>query len=464
MTLRRLKWLTILAPLLFLGALELLRAVVQPSLFQAWPGYLVLAGLVVLGTLFFSEAIFSVIERLQRQLQRQNEELLALHGAGLAVVGELDLDAVLQRVVDRARDLTGARFGALTYAQGEGEPPALITSGITPAERAAIGPDPIGHGLLGLVLREGQRLRLADLTHHPRSVGFPPNHPSMKSLLAVPIRSSGQMLGDLYLTEKENAAEFDQEDEDALARFATVAAMAIENAVLHHQVQALAVTQERERIAREMHDSLAQVLGYVNTKAQAAQALLDRGEDERASAQIGQLAEAARAAYADVREDILALRTSLGDPEGLVGLLRAYLESWQDRSGVYAQLLVSPAEAPLAAIDSIAEVQLLRIVQESLANVRKHAKAERVEIRLGTEGETLVAVVQDDGIGFDPARLGRSDFPRFGLSTMRERAEGIGGSLAIASVPGAGTTVTVRIPASPAVTMSRGASIARTHR
>ncbi len=462
MTLRRLKWLTILAPLLFLAALELLRVFVQPALFRAWPGYLLLAGLVVLGTLFFSEAIFSVIERLQRQLRRQNEELLALHGAGLAVVGELDLDAVLQRVVDRARDLVGARYGALTYMRGEGDRPALITSGITLAERHAIGPDPAGHGLLGLVLQEGQRLRLADLTQHPLSVGFPPHHPPMKSLLAVPIRSSGGVLGDLYLTEKVGAPEFDQEDEDALARFGTVAAMAIENAVLHHQVQVLAVTQERERIAREMHDSLAQVLGYVNTKAQAAQALLDRGEEVRASAQIGQLAEAARAAYADVREDILALRTSLDDPEGFVGPLRQYLEHWQDQSGV--RITLDVPDVPLPPIDSIAEVQLLRIIQESLANVRKHARADRVVVRLRPADAALVAVVRDNGAGFDPARLGHSDFPRFGLSTMRERAEGVGGSLTVASAPGVGTTVSVRIPAATAGAINRGASFARTHR
>lgn len=463
MTLRRLKWLTILAPLFFLAALELLRAFVQPSLFHAWPGYLLLAGLVVLGTLFFSEAIFSVIERLQRQLQRQNEELLALHGAGLAVVGELDLDAVLQRVVDRARDLAGARYGAVTYLSGEGERPVLLTSGISPEQRAAIGPDPVGHGLLGLVLQEGQRLRLPDLTQHPLSVGFPPNHPPMKSLLAVPIRSAGQVLGDLYVTEKADASEFDQEDEDALARFATVAAMAIENAVLHHQVQVLAVTQERERIAREMHDSLAQVLGYVNTKAQAAQAFLDRGEDARASAQIGQLAEAARAAYADVREDILALRTSLGDPEGFLGPLRQYLERWQDQSGVRARLIEPPVDEPLPAIDAIAEVQLLRIIQESLANVRKHARATQVEVRLGTAGETLAAVIHDDGAGFDPARLGRSDFPRFGLATMRERAEGVGGALVVDSLPGEGTTVTVHIPAAGTSTRG-GVTLARSHR
>src|SRR5262245_57412520 len=114
MTLRRLKWLTILAPLLFLGLLELVRQTISPELFRAWPGYLLLAGIVLLGTLFFSEAIFAVVERLQDQLSRQNRELLALHEAALGILGELNLESVLQSVVDRARNLVGARYGALS--------------------------------------------------------------------------------------------------------------------------------------------------------------------------------------------------------------------------------------------------------------------------------------------------------------------------------------------------------------
>src|SRR5205823_9344847 len=179
------------------------------------------------------------------------------------------------------------------------------------------------------------------LTSDPRSQGFPPHHPPMRSLLAVPIVSRGQILGNLYLTEKEGAGEaarFTAADEETLARFATQAAVAIQNARLHRLARDLAIREERTRIAREMHDSLAQVLGYVNTKAQAAQELLRAGQAERASVQLAQLGEAARAAYADVREHILGLRTAVDPEGGFLDALRQYLERWQEQSGVGAEL------------------------------------------------------------------------------------------------------------------------------
>ena len=445
MTLTRLKWLAVLAPLLFLGGLELVRQNLFPELFASWPGYLLLAGVILLGTLFFAEAVFGVVSRLQERLTRQNRELLALHAAGLGILGERDLEALLQRVVENARELLGARYGALSLLREEGGIETFIVSGITPEERALLGPPPVGHGLLGVVLNEGTTLRLEDLTRDPRSVGFPAGHPPMRSLLAVPVAAHGRVMGNLYLTEKEGAPAFDEDDEETLLRFATLAALAIENARLHRQIHALAVTEERERIAREMHDSLAQVLGYVNTKAQAAETLLAGGQSERAAAQIGQLAEAARAAYADVREGILGLRTSLGDDRGLVETLQSYLELWQGQSGVAVELIAEPSPFP-ARLSPIAEVQLLRIIQEALANVRKHAAAAHAEVRLNLEVSHLEAGVVDDGAGFDPDALGRTSLPRFGLATMRERAEAVGGTLTVASVAGEGTTVVVRLP------------------
>jgi signal transduction histidine kinase len=464
MTLRRLKWLTVFAPLIFLGALELLRHVLYPDLFRAWPGYLLLGGVILLGTLLFAEAVFSVVDRLQDQLTLQNQELLALHEAGLAIAGELDLETVLQRVVDRARVLMDARYGALSYLREEGGIAAFLTSGITADERARIGPLPVGHGLLGVVLSEGEHLRLTDLTRDPRSVGFPPHHPPMHSLLAVPIQSQGRVLGNLYLTEKETAPAFTAADEETLERLATLAALAIANARLHRQVRALAVIEERTRIAREMHDSVAQVLGYVNTKAQAAQTLLQDGQSDRAAVQIGQLAEAARAAYADVREEILGLRTSLGQEQGFLAALRTYLERWQDQSGIAVDLTVPDDTARWPHPSPSGEVQLLRIIQEALANIRKHAEARQATIRLLQDEGYVEAIVEDDGSGFAPEDLGRAAFPRFGLTTMRERAEAAGGTFAVASAPGAGTRVTVRIPVERTPSIATGDSGARAHR
>src|SRR5919202_146648 len=162
MSLRQLKWTTIVAPLVFLVLVDAARRTVLPELLQAWPGDVLLGGVVLFAVLLFSESIFGRIERMQARLERQNRELLALHQAGLDVAGELALDVVLQKVVDHATDLLGARYGALSVPSSAGGIEAFITAGITPKERARIGPTPVGHGLLSVVLTEGQRLRLED--------------------------------------------------------------------------------------------------------------------------------------------------------------------------------------------------------------------------------------------------------------------------------------------------------------
>ncbi len=207
----------------------------------------------------------------------------------------------------------------------------------------------------------------------------------------------------------------------------------------------LAVTQERGRIAREMHDSLAQVLGYVNTKAQAAQQLLKMRNVELATIEIRQLAEAARSVYADVREDILGLRTSLEPDRCLVDALREYLVSWQEQSQVLVEMIVP--EGITLQLSPSAELQLLRVIQEALANVRKHSGARRALVRFSAAAGWVEVLVEDDGMGFDPAAPARGAFPRFGLATMRERAEAVGGSLDIDSAPGQGCRVTVCVPA-----------------
>ncbi|CAN5788139.1 hypothetical protein BH20CHL1_BH20CHL1_05490 [soil metagenome] len=354
-----------------------------------------------LGVLCFAETLFGVVGSIQQRTTRQNLELLALHEAGIAITGELELDRVLQQVVDQARELGVARYGALSLLSDDGGIQSFLTSGITKEERETLGPIPVGHGLLRAVIDERKALRVPDLTQDPRSYGFPKNHPPMHSLLAVPILSQDRILGSLYLTEKEHGRVFDNDDQLRLERFATHAAIAIENARLHQQVWTLAVTQERERIAREMHDSIAQVLGYVNTKAQAAQELLRAGQPEKAEEQISQLSEVARDAYADVRENILGLRTSLDTTRGFVDTVRNYLDSGEDQSQIHARLETIPAGPCESELTPLAELQLLRIVQEALANVRKHSGATDVSIVLCQRPGELEVTVVDDGKGFN---------------------------------------------------------------
>ena len=462
MTLDRLKWLAVLAPFLVLIGVELVRQTTSLTLFTGWTGFLVLAAGLLLASMLFAEVIFGGVNRLQASLAQRNQELLVLHDASLVIVGEHNLETVLQLVVDRARDLVGARYGALSLVRDEGGIEAFLTAGISDDERAVLGPPPVGHGILGVVLNDGATLRLDDLTRDPRSVGFPPHHPPMHSLLAVPVISQGSVLGNLYLTEKLGAYSFDEHDEESLQRFATLAALAIENARLHRQVQALAVTEERERIARELHDSLAQVLGYVNTKAQATEVLIASGQNDKAMTQLTQMADAARAAYADVREGILGLRVSPEGQRSFIETLTGYLEQWQGQSGVTVALTTTPANVAIRLTPN-AEVQLLRIIQEALTNVRKHAGATTAEVKLQVSDGWVEARILDNGAGFAPDDLAPRAAPRFGLSTMHERAESIGGSLEITSNPGDGTQIIARVPLD-ALPTRKEARHARAHR
>jgi len=439
-TLRQLRWLAIAAPIVVVAMLEIAR--VTTIGVTSTGSRIVLDGLVVAALVIVSTYMVRAVGRMQHRLERHNEELLALHGAGLDVTAELSLDVVLNKVVERARTLVGSRYGALSVVNADGSIQTFITAGVTTEERARIGPPPVGHGLLGVVLNEGERLRLPDIGKDPRSHGFPPNHPVMHSLLAVPITCKGPFVGNLYLSEKEGGGEFTPGDEETLERFAVQAAIAIDNAHLHRQVADLAVAQERLRIAHEMHDGIAQVLGYVNTKVQAAIEYLRREKTEEGLVQLRELAAAAREAYGDVREAIVDLRTLPGPARAFDDVLNEYIDRWKEQTGVDARLVI---DGELVMPNGM-ELQLVRIIQESLTNVRKHARATTATIEVRRHNGKLRITVSDDGAGFAQAGLSRSVFPRFGLSTMRERAESIGGTFAIESKPGGGTVVNVEVP------------------
>src|SRR6478609_4668214 len=157
--------------------------------------------------------------------------------AGLTLAAELDLDAVLQRIVELACDITGARYGALGVLGQDRRIERFITTGISDDERAVIGDPPTGHGILGVLIEREQPLRLRDLTKDPRSVGFPPNHPPMRSLLGAPVRALGRVFGNIYLTDTKHGEEFTEDDEAALVVLATQAGVAIENARLWNNVE-----------------------------------------------------------------------------------------------------------------------------------------------------------------------------------------------------------------------------------
>lgn len=210
---------------------------------------------------------------------------------------------------------------------------------------------------------------------------------------------------------------------------------------LFEQVRRLAILEERDRLAREMHDSLGQVLGFVNLKAKVAEDLIARGRASDAGDELGQMRAAVQGAYEDVRQAILSLRTApKGD--GLVATLRGYLERFREQTG----LNVTFEAADGVHLAPAVEAQVVRIVQEALANVRKHAQATAVRIRFDHDGGGTNVTVADNGRGFDLAEVEAAQGMRFGLLTMRERAESVGASLTITTAPGQGTKVDLHVP------------------
>ena len=441
LTIRRLKWIALAAAVAFVLVLESARHALFPYL-SGWGGNLLLDAFVFIITLFLLGGVFDVIERFHAQLERRNRELAALRQAGLLIFSELSEEVVLQVVVDQARMLIATRYGALSVMNESGGIVSFITSGIDPQVRQSIGAPPIGRGLLGVPLHHGQSLRVADLAGHSQSAGFPANHPAMKSLLAVPIPSKAPFRGNLYLSDKMDGGAFDRNDQETLERFAVSAAIAIDNAEMHRRTGELAVAEERLRLAHEMHDGLAQVLAYVNTKAQAVQGYLRGGRIQEADSQLDQLAAAAREVYSDVREGIVGLRLAADPDLDFGAALATFVEKWETETGIDATFVAegSPILTPGA------ELQLLRMTQEVLANARKHSRANRVEVRLSQLPSGLELRVADDGAGFDPTIPPRGEFPHFGLLTIRERAESIGAKVELRTAPGQGTQWTFRLP------------------
>jgi signal transduction histidine kinase len=209
-------------------------------------------------------------------------------------------------------------------------------------------------------------------------------------------------------------------------------------------VRQRAIVEERERIARELHDGLAQVLGYVNTKATAVRLLLKKRQTEAAETQLQQLEDAARGLFVDVREAILGLKMTGANDARLAAMLAEYARHFSQLSDLPVEVTIAPSVETLC-LSAETELQLLRIVQEALANVRKHAAASLACVCLRNGGPLLELTVRDDGRGFDPEQARHHRRPHFGLSTMRERAEAIGAEFSLESRPGDGTTVTVRL-------------------
>lgn len=375
---------------------------------------------------------------------RDSTAFRTLSDVVLALAAQREVEPVLQQLAEAARELGGARYAALGVPDGDGAFARFVTAGMTDEQIAAMGPLPRTHGLLGAMLEAREPYRTPDIHDHPRFRGWwPRGHPDMRSFLGVPILSRGRNIGALYLTDKEGAEAFSEADERLIVLLAAHAAIAIENARLHERSRELSIAEERNRLARELHDAVTQQLFGVVLAAESARELLARG-DAAAAAEVERVQGLARAAMDELRAVVFELRPASLEAEGLASALRKHIEVLRRVSGRPIELRLGAAPAP--ALGGRAAGEVFRIAQEALQNALRHADAERIDVVLGEAGGRLLLTVADDGRGFDgaaPTVRGR----RLGLTSMEERAAALGGRLEIDSRPGAGTTVRLEVPA-----------------
>jgi len=369
-------------------------------------------------------------------MERLNPTLKAVSDAVLAVAAGLSVDEVLQRLVVSARELAGARYAALGLPDGEGGFRRFLTSGMSERLVASLGPLPRQHGVLGAMLDSEVPYRTQDIHEHPRFRGWwPAAHPDMRSFLGVPIVEPPEVIGAFYLTEKLDATDFSDEDEELIGLLAAHAAIAIANARLHEQTRELSIAAERNRLALELHDAVSQKLFGLVLSAEAAGTLLDRDPDA-ARDQVAKLQALAQDALEELRSLVFELRPPELERDGLADALRKHVELLRRLGQLELELSVDEVS-----VDVTRDREVLRIAQEALQNVLKHARARRLAVSLRAgKGDALLLEIADDGVGFDPHSDGiRSR--RLGLTSMEERARRLGGRLDVVSTPGAGTTV-----------------------
>jgi signal transduction histidine kinase len=214
---------------------------------------------------------------------------------------------------------------------------------------------------------------------------------------------------------------------------------------LLEQERALAMLHEREQLARELHDSTGQVLGYVKLQAQAARDLLAQDQIAAADGSLAQLVAVAQEAHTDVREYILYAKTGAHTPPGFLPALQNYIQTCSEHYQLRAEL-IAPPDWSDSFLEPTVEAQLLRIIQEACTNIRKHAQAQEVQVRIQRTDSQIKVIIQDDGLGYDPELLANGKGQKYGLDFMRQRAEEVGGSVNIHSAPGQGTQVVVKVP------------------
>jgi signal transduction histidine kinase len=367
--------------------------------------------------------------------RKRADELDALRTTMADITAELELSALLRAIVERAAVLLDASGGELGLIDEASQELRIVVS-------YNLGKDyvgtrhKLGEGAMGRVAETGESLIIPD---YRTWAGALAEYPRVHATLAVPLKVGGRPVGVFSTVMTEPNREFSTTDLHLLDLFAQQAAIAIENARLYEQARQLAAVEERQRLARNLHDSVTQALYGVTLYSEAVFGQLSQGEIDKAAEHLRELQSTAREALTEMRLLIYELRPPVLEEEGLIAALQARLAAVEERVGVKTEFTVEgefhlPVEI---------EEGLYRIAQEALNNAMKHAQASNIRISLRRDESCVTLEIADDGVGLDPATAGKEG--GLGLQAMEERAAELGGQLSLTSRPQEGTQILVEV-------------------
>lgn len=349
----------------------------------------------------------------------------------MLIEANLDLTALLERVVEEAAQLAGARYGAL----GVLGPDRLtlsrfVTYGLTREERLAIGAPPKGLGLLQESLTRGGPLRVTNLTQHPSSVGVPLHHPPMTTFLSAPVMTGdGRLYGNLYLTDRLDGHSFDEDDESLIAAFGRAAGLLIDQAEMREHLRELTLGEERDRLARDLHDTVVQRLFGLGLSLQTTLSLVS---DEKVATRLSEAVDELDLTIREIRTTIFEIDRSTKD--SLVATVRSLCHEVSSRLGL--EVRVTTADGLDAKVDPEIATQVVRALREMLSNVVRHARATSVSVSVSTDEDEVVVDVSDNGVGLSTQTPGGR-----GLRNLQDRAHELGGQCQIMTPATGGTAV-----------------------
>lgn len=367
--------------------------------------------------------------------EEQREDLLLLIERASSIVEQVDLQSLLDGTIDAAMELTDAQYGALGVVNDHGRIVEFHHRGVSTLDVNRIGDPPVGRGILGDITRHGTVVRVDDISEHPGYSGLPNAHPSMSSFLGVPVKVRDKAFGNLYVTEKSGG--FSEQDEVIMKALAVVAGAGINSIRMSQELQDKAVSDDRDRIARDVHDSIIQSLFVVGLGLHARS--VAAADDPDLHAALDSASIAIDASIAELRRLIYDLHGDL--PKR--GSLATEVEELVDRlGGPYDVRAVVSVIGRIPELDDSLIDDVLQVVREALSNAYRHSGATSISVQLSADDRSLLLAITDNGHGFDVASAPWG----LGLTNMRTRVRRAGGDLDIDSDHGRGTIVEARIP------------------